>query len=195
MTEEYPIHYTAVLDESGRILRYTYTGWARDYREECKYDESGCIIESKRYDVSSGDLELESYFEYKYDSNLCVETIDHMYDQNPVTYKNVYDINGRLAETHNSGKYFSEDMKFTYDEKGLNVYTEGSKVVTDSRKLVENDSWTETITFDKNGLMLKDIYEEEYTMTVKTYEYDNNGNCINNTYDSYYKAKDGTWMK
>ena len=86
-------------------------------------------------------------------------------------------------------------MKFTYDEKGLNVYTEGSKVVTDSRKLVENDSWTETITFDKNGLMLKNVYEEEYTMTVKTYEYDNNGNCINNTYDSYYKTKDGTWMK
>lgn len=195
VTEEYPIHYTAVLDESGRILRSTYSGWAKDYREECKYDESGCIIESKRYDISSGDLELESYFEYKYDGNLCVETIDHMYDPTPVTYKNVYDINGRLVETHNSGKYFSEDKKFIYDEKGLNVYTEGSKVVTYSGKLVENDSWTETITFDKNGLMLKDVYEEEYTMIVRTYEYDNNGNCINNTYDSYYKAKDGTWMK
>ena len=195
VTEEYPIHYTAVLDESGRILRSTYSGWARDYREECKYDESGCIIESKRYDISSGDLELESYFEYKYDGNLCVETIDHMHDPTPVTYKNVYDINGRLAETYNSGKYFREDMKFTYDEKGLNVYTEGSKVVTDSGKPDRNESWTETITFDKNGLMLKDVYEEEYTMSVKTYEYDNNGNCINNTYDSYYKAKDGTWMK
>ena len=195
VTEEYPIHYTAVLDESGRILRSTYSGWAKDYREEHKYDESGYIIESKRYDVSSGDLELESYFEYKYDGNLCVETIDHMYDPTPATYKDVYDTNGRLAETHNSGKYFSEDMKFTYDEKGLNVYTEGSKVVTDSGKLVENDSWTETITFDENGLMLKDVYEEEYTMTVKTYEYDKNGKCIDLINENYYKAKDGTWIK
>ena len=195
VTEEYPIHYTAVLDESGRILRSTYSGWVMDYREEHKYNESGYIIESKRYDLSSGDLELESYLEYIYDGDQCVETIDHMYDPTPVTYKDVYDINGRLAETHNSGKYFCEDMKYTYDENGLNVFTEGSKIVTDSGKFDQNKSWTETITYDKNGLMLKDVFEEEYNMTVKTYEYDKNGKCIDLICDSYYKAKDGTWIK
>lgn len=192
------ICYTAVLDESGRILSSTCTNSRMEYRKEFKYDETGEMIESKRYDLKSGDPELTSYFEYKTeyksDGSRYDETIDHIYDPTPVVYKYYYDSNGRLLESHISGAYFSENVKNTYDENGLLIYYEGSKSEIDKNNREYSKSYTNTLSYDKNGMMIKQVYEEEYRLTIQTYEYDKSGNCIRKTYDDYTKLKDGSLL-
>lgn len=193
-----PIHYTAVMDESGRILRSTYTNSRMEYRKEFKYDETGEMIESKRYDLTSGDPELTSYFEYKTeyksDGSRYDETIDHTYDPTPVIYKYYYDTNGRLLESHISGAYFSKNVKNTYDENGLLIYYEGSKSEIDKNNREYSESYTNTLSYDKNGMMIKQVYEEESKMSIRTYEYDKTGECVKQTYADYTKCKDGSLL-
>ena len=198
IADDDPIHYTAVLDESGRILRFTYTNSRMEYREEFKYDETGEMIEFKRFDLTSGDPELTSYFEYKTeyksDGSRYDETIDHTYDPTPVIYKYYYDANGRLLESHISGAYFSENVKNTYDENGLLIYYEGNKSEIDKNNREYSKSYTNTLSYDKNGMMIKQVYEEESKMSIWTYEYDKTGDCVKQTYADYTKCKDGSLL-
>ena len=192
------ICYTAVLDESGRILRYSYKGPGSEYRVEYKYNETGEVIESKRYDLASGNLELTSYFEYKTeyksDGSRYDETIDHTYDPTTVIYKDFYDSNGRLVESNIFGDHYSDNIKNTYDENGLLIYYEGSKNEIDKKNNEHGKSYTNTLSYDKNGMMIKQVYEEEYRLTIQTYEYDKSGNCVRQTYDDYTKLKDGSLL-
>ncbi|MBR4776128.1 MAG: hypothetical protein IK007_00790 [Lachnospiraceae bacterium] len=184
VTEEYPIHYTMVLDESGRILRSSYTGWATELREESKYDENGNRIEWKQYDAGSGDLELISYTDFVYEGNKVVEEIDHSFEPTTVTYKNVYDEDGRLTEAHNSSPYFSEDINYSYDDNGLLIYEETTKMWFNTDGSLSNrKSWNITYTFDKNGFLLtkEEYLIDDHMKRINTNEYDKAHNLIHET--------------
>lgn len=185
VTEEYPKKYTAVLDESGRVLRSSYTGWATEERSECKYDEDGNCIERKKYDVSSGDLELTSYYEYIYEGYRLIEEIDHSYEPQTVTYKKVYDEDGRLSETHDSSPYYSEDTEYTYDDNGLLICENTTKMwFSNDGRLESRKSWTTTNTYDKNGFL--SVWEkyliDDHTKYTITNEYDKAHNLIRSTH-------------
>ena len=187
VTEEYPIHYTMVLDESGRILRSSYTGWATELRDENKYDENGNRIEWKQYDAGSGDLELTGYYDYVYEDYKVVEEIDHVFAPTVVTYKNVYDKDGRLTEAHNSSQYFSEDISYSYDDNGLMIYEETTKMwFSADGSLSSRKSWNITYTFDKKGFLLskEEYLIDDHLKRICTYEYDKAHNMVHETHIS-----------
>ena len=170
VTEEYPIQYSAVLDESGNC------------------------IEWKRYDVRSGDPELTDYYDYVYEENRLVEETDHSSEPDGAKSKKVYDKDGRLAETNDSSPYYSEDAKYTYDKNGLLICEETTKMwFSGDGRLSSRKSIRTNYTYDKNGFLL--IWEnyliDDHTKNIITYEYDKAKNMIHETRISKDSAVSG----
>lgn len=194
VTEEYPIQYSAVLDESGRKLKSSYADWASDYCEKYRYDENGNCIEWKRYDVRSGDPELTDYYDYVYEENRLVEETDHSSEPDGAKSRKVYDKDGRLAETNDSSPYYSEDAKYTYDKNGLLICEETTKMwFSGDGRLSSRKSIRTNYTYDKNGFLL--IWEnyliDDHTKNIITYEYDKAKNMIHETRISKDSAVSG----
>jgi hypothetical protein len=195
VTEEFPLHYTAVLDKSGRILESTYKGWADDYRDEYKYDKNGNCIEHKRYNLGYVEApELVTYYEYVYEGNRVVEVLDHHFDPDTVICKYAYDKNGRLTGSSESGSYYSEDNSYTYDKNGLLVLSITTKMWFENESLSSRKSWKNTYTYDKNGCLIKqeDDYTDEHFSRLYTYEYDKAGNMIHSVETTITYMGDGT---
>ncbi|MBO4421088.1 MAG: hypothetical protein J5783_04620 [Lachnospiraceae bacterium] len=195
VTEEYPIHYTAVLDESGRRLKTSYSGWATDKSDEYRYDENGNCIEWKQYDRGSEEPELTRYFEYDYEDNKLIEEKDLSSESNIVTYKKVYDGNGRLTGIHDSSSNYIEDTAYTYDDHGLLISEKTTMMwFTDDDRLSSRKSWTAEYTYDKNGFMLtgEKYLIDDHMKYIDTYEYDKDYNLIRETNATRYLYGEGS---
>ena len=195
VTEEYPIHYTVVLDDCGRKLRTSYTGWATDKRDEYKYDENGNCIEWKQYDTGYEEPELTSYFEYIYEENRLIEEKDLSSESYTVTYKKVYDGNGRLTETHDSSSNYSGDTVYKYDENGLLISEKTTMMwFTDDDRLSSRKSRTAEYTYDNNGFMLtgEKYLIDDHMKYIDTYEYDKDYNLIRETNATRYLYGEGS---
>lgn len=181
VTEEYPVNYTAVLDKSGRILKTYYKGRATERRDEYKYDENGNRIEWMQYDESVSE-EVPAYrYEYIYEENRLVGETDHSYDSDPITYKKEYDKDGKLTASCNEGRYFREDVFYTYDDSALLIGEKTTKMwFTDEETLSSRKSIDTAYTYDRNGFLLtEDTYLiDDHTKNIITYEYDKAKNPV-----------------
>lgn len=152
------------------------------------YDESGNLIEKKRFNEQGDLIEEEGFDE---DGNILYHVITEYTDFNGTKsiehdYKTIYEYNEKgckiKEEDFHNGDLFSS---ITFDEHGNKI----------KEKKATTSIWNfEILTYDKNGRIIEKVNEHYYQDSLEesditTYEYDNNGNKIKEEYDGgYYKT-------
>lgn len=123
-----------------------------------KYDSKGNNIEYYRY-FSDGNLHSKEICQFDSMSNKIKETLYHKNDTTELSYKNKYDLNGKLLETNVYSSEGSLEKSIKYDLKGNIINS------------------NETNKYDTNGNIIE-VFVNNISTSIIDYLYDDKGNWI-----------------